>query len=56
MNFDVDVDSFFSDGGEGNQQQEKQPPAVTVHQVYGHGVDWSDTDRITISHMFACTK
>lgn len=52
MNFDVDVDSFFAEEG---SQQEKPLP-VTVHQVYGYGVDWSDTDRITISHMFACTK
>ena len=51
MNFDVDVDSFF-----GDEAAVVAAKAVTVHQVYGFGVDWSDTDRFTISHMFGLTK
>jgi hypothetical protein len=52
MNFDVDVESFF-----GNEPAVPIPvKPVTVHQVYGFGVDWNDMDRLTISHMFGLTK
>lgn len=51
MNFDVDVESFF-----GDEVAPVPAKPVTVHQVYGFGVDWSDIDRFTISHMFGLTK
>lgn len=59
MNFDVDVESFFGDEAAATAAAADRclpDKPVTVHQVYGFGVDWSDIDRFTISHMFGLTK
>ena len=72
MSFDVDIDCFFDEGARRDDETiaiavgdeaassaattGQTSSAVTLHEVYGFGVDWNDTDRFTISHMFALTK